>query len=243
VNFPEAPEVGDSGDALEVTLQDLRKWDEAPANPARLHEDGFTFALTGHHLKDRGVLRKHVGKAIEAGLPERAAVAAFTTVPAEMLGMDDRLGTIEAGKIANLVVTDGPLFAEKTQVREVWVDGSRFEVNAIEPPQGDPRGTWEIVSKTPQAEYPSTLRVEGEIGALTGTLATMGMEIEADVVQSGSRIIVSFGGESLGMPGAFTLRLDISGDSLSGAGDSPMGSFSVSGRRTEKPGAFEGGEE
>ena len=74
---------------------------------------------------------------------------------AEILGVADRLGSIEPGKIANLVVADGDLFAEKTKVKHVFVDGRHFEVHEIEKPHkpgdGDkPGGSPEVSDDDPE---------------------------------------------------------------------------------------------
>ena len=55
-----------------------------------------------------------------------AALRALTVTPAEIYGVNDMLGTIEAGKIANLIVTDGDLFEKSTKLHETWVDGLRY---------------------------------------------------------------------------------------------------------------------
>ena len=93
-----------------------------------LSRAGVTFALTSNGLKDVKSFRGNVAKAIQRGLDPGAALAAVTTVPAQLLGLSDRLGTIAVGKIANLTVTRGDLFSEKSKVREVWVDGERLDV-------------------------------------------------------------------------------------------------------------------
>jgi hypothetical protein len=133
VAFPELPEAGDPGKELEVSLEMLRAWDEAPRNPARLSQAGIPFALTADGLKTVSEFPGNVNRAVEEGLATTEALAAVTTVPAAMLGLADRLGTIEKGKIANLVVTRGDLFADSTEVREVWIDGKRYEKEKEKP--------------------------------------------------------------------------------------------------------------
>ncbi len=66
-------------------------------------------------------------RAIDAGLAEGDAVRALTLSAAEIYGVADRLGSIEPGKIANLVVTKGNLFDEKTKIEYVFVDGVKYE--------------------------------------------------------------------------------------------------------------------
>jgi imidazolonepropionase-like amidohydrolase len=140
VNFPEPPDVADPDQALEVTTEELRHWDQAPGNAAALRKAGVRFAFTGSGLKDVKTFRSRVGKAIDRGLGADDALAAVTTVPAELLGLSSRLGTIAPGKVANLTVTRGDLFSRRGRVRQVWVDGARYEV------QGDGRftGDWLI---------------------------------------------------------------------------------------------------
>jgi imidazolonepropionase-like amidohydrolase len=125
IAFPERPKVGD-GDDLSVSLDDLRHWDLAPANPARLAEAKISFALTTFRQKDRGAFWKQLAQAIERGLPADRALASLTTVPAEFAGLSGRLGTLEAGKIANLVVTDGDLLVAEPMIQAVWVDGQPY---------------------------------------------------------------------------------------------------------------------
>ena len=81
-------------------------------------------------------------KAVRRGLAKDAALAALTITPARMFGVENRLGSLESGKIANFVITNGDLFAEKTAIREVWIDGNRYEVKPA--PEVDPRGTWNL---------------------------------------------------------------------------------------------------
>ncbi len=128
VNFLEAPDVSDPDAALEVGIEELRQFDQGPGNPAALGKAGVTFALTASGLKDPRGFRAQVARAIERGLEADRALAAVTTVPARLLGLENRLGTLAVGKAANLTVTRGDLFASKSRLREVWVDGQRFEV-------------------------------------------------------------------------------------------------------------------
>jgi imidazolonepropionase-like amidohydrolase len=141
VNFPDAPDVADDANALEVRTEELRHWQAAPGNPAALARAGVTFALTANGLKDVKSFRAGVARAIARGLSENAALAAVTTTPARMLGLAGRIGVIAPGAIANLTVTRGPLFAEGSKVREVWVDGRRHEVTKDET---TPKGDWKL---------------------------------------------------------------------------------------------------
>lgn len=140
VNFPEVPDVATDEAAIEVNTEDLRAWQDAPGNAAVLAKAGVRFALTSNGLKDVKSFGANVGKAIARGLGDDAALAAVTTVPAQLLGLESRLGTIAPGKIANLTVTRGTLF-HGGAVREVWVDGNRYEAAKDET---TPKGEWRI---------------------------------------------------------------------------------------------------
>ena len=65
--------------------------------------------------------------------PRMRPCARMTLDAADILGLSDRLGSIEPGKIANLVVTDGDIFNEKTKVKHVFVDGRWFEIHEEAP--------------------------------------------------------------------------------------------------------------
>lgn len=136
LTFPEVPEVGDTDD-LAVSLEDLRHWDDAPRNPAQLLEAGIQVAFTARGLDGPGKLHPAIGKALERGLTADQALAALTLTPAQLLGIADRAGSLDAGKMANLTVTKGDLFAEKPDIREVWIDGVRYAFNAEEEDEKD----------------------------------------------------------------------------------------------------------
>ncbi len=99
-------------------------YDEAYSLPARLHEAGVPFALTSN--REPAFIRNlpyHVGSAIAFGLPEDAALRSITLAPAEILGVADRVGSLEAGKDATLIVTDGDIFETPTHVTHAWIQG------------------------------------------------------------------------------------------------------------------------
>ncbi len=142
VRFPDAPDVSGPDEVSEVTTEELRHWNAAPGNAAALAKAGARFALTAHGLKDPKTFRANVAKAIARGLDRDVALAAVTTVPAQLLGLSDRTGTLAVGKAANLTVTRGGLFDENSKVVEVWVDGRRHEIAGPEPVSA--KGTWDV---------------------------------------------------------------------------------------------------
>ncbi len=142
--FPEAPAVEDAETALSLSLADLQHWEQAPANPARVAAAGIEFALTSRHLKEPAKeYWPKLRSAVRAGLPESTALAALTSVPARLLGVDDRMGRIASGRLANLVVADaGLLRADDARIHEVWVEGQRHELAPLAP--REPAGRWTL---------------------------------------------------------------------------------------------------
>jgi len=96
------------------------------SNPSRLVEAGVKVALTSYGLEDPQIFWDRVIEAVEAGLPRAEALRSLTTVPASLLGLEDSLGTIEEGKLANLVIVSGDLFSRSAIIERVFVGGHQF---------------------------------------------------------------------------------------------------------------------
>jgi hypothetical protein len=123
----------------EESFRTLELRDLAPSSPAALEKAGahFAFYSGGTAAKD---VRKALKRAVDAGLTEAAAVRALTLSAAEIYGVADRVGSIEPGKIANLLLVKGSLFDEKAKIQYVFVDGVKYEPIAETPPPGDREG-------------------------------------------------------------------------------------------------------
>ncbi|MFZ0522960.1 MAG: amidohydrolase family protein, partial [Candidatus Acidiferrales bacterium] len=112
LKWPERPKGADPQG--EQTLRELQFRDRAPGTPAALAKAGVKFAFYSDGISDPKDIFKSVKKATDAGLSPEAALRALTLDAADILGLSDRMGSIAPGKIANLVVTDGDIFGEKT---------------------------------------------------------------------------------------------------------------------------------
>ena len=113
------------------------------STPASLYAAGLNFGFTTKGVKPADI-HKNLRLMIENGLPEEVALAALTTNPALTLGLSRRMGTVEKGKMANLVVTKGPLFDKDTTIHYVFVDGQKFDYT--------PQSTSENSTKTATGE-------------------------------------------------------------------------------------------
>jgi imidazolonepropionase-like amidohydrolase len=173
--WPEAEKDADPED--KPSLRELRFRDRAPSSPAALAKANVKFAFYSGGLTTPKDVLKAVKKSIDAGLPANAALRALTLSAAEIYGVSDRMGSIEVGKIANMVVVDGDLFEEKTKIKMVFVDGRRFETHEPEkpkdPPKGDISGKWKLAFMTPHGAEEATadLNMEKD-GTISGTVTS-----------------------------------------------------------------------
>lgn len=127
VDYPDAPEVATQQQMADASLQDLMDWHLAPSNLARLEEAGVPFVITADGLGKATDLIANIRKAIEHGLDPDTALEAVTSRPAKLLGIEDLAGSLERGKFAHLLRTDGPLFDQDTRLKETWVQGQRHQ--------------------------------------------------------------------------------------------------------------------
>jgi len=244
VDYPKKPGVDDTNAAIDVTLETLRQWDRAPGNAAALEAAGVSFAFTADGV-DPGTFVENVRKAIEAGLSQDTALAAVTTEAAEILGVEAILGSVEAGKIANVVVATGAPFEEDTEVRHVFVDGRHSEIEA-RPARGkgrggegpeepvDPRGTW-LITSSGEFQMEMTWTITGSPGSYDGTVSSeMGVMSFDRIRLRGASMSANI---SMEMAEIF-IDVFIEGDELSGSmamGD--MMTLDITGKRTSGPGA------
>lgn len=143
LNFPDAFDVKDPYEALNVSLRELKHWELAPANPARVEAAGIPFALTTFGLKDKGKFWENLRKAVEYGLTEETALKALTFQPAALLNTYASVGSLEKGKIANFVVATGNIFKSDTKIVQNWVKGKPYDIAPEKTLAGLP-GNWKL---------------------------------------------------------------------------------------------------
>lgn len=243
VDFPKRP--ADLPPDEDETLRTLRERVEVPKGAAMLEKSGIKFAFASASLRPQDFLA-NVRKAVENGLSKDEALKALTVNAAEIFGASDQLGTIEKGKIANLVVTSGDLLAKDTKVRHVFIDGQEIELKKEPPPSRpgggpggrpgpavNPAGDWNLAVQSPQGEMgiKLSLRRDGDqiTGTLTGPTGTVSIK---DAVLEGNRIrlgvTIPMGGETI----EGTISGTIEGDTIRGAISlGALGSFDFTGTR------------
>ncbi len=209
---------------------------------AEYAERGIPFAFSTLSAK-AGDIRANLRRMIEAGLSEEHALSALTTYPAHMLGLDKVAGTLETGKMANLVITDKPYFEEASKVRMVMVDGHLFKFEAKEKKASDPAaigkvaGTWSYTINVPGNTVSGTFEFKDAGGSLDGTMSSdMGSQDLSGVAVEGKNITfatsVDYGGQSMNLD--FDLTID--GDTINGTVQvANFGEFEVTGSRQKGP--------
>ena len=237
--------------ATDSTSADAEVRKRIEGNAATLNGAGVTIALASGLLRPTEFMG-NVRKAVAAGLPRDVALKALTIRPAEMAGVVEQLGSIEAGKIANLVVTQGDLLSDSGKVRTVFVDGTRYDIVAAPPraagagggtgrgaratEAAQVAGTWNVTTSSPQGEVSSTLTITQNGDAFSGTIASpmFGTAQVTDGVVSGRTLTwtMSINVQNQQMSIAYRGEVDESGTSMKGSVE--LGQFGTSTFTAEK---------
>ncbi|HLG15450.1 MAG TPA: amidohydrolase family protein [Blastocatellia bacterium] len=245
VDYPKRP--SDMPEDDDEPLRVLRERAEAPKCAARLAQAGVKFAFTSGTLRPADFIA-NVKKAVENGLAKDEALRALTINAAEIYGVAEQLGTIETGKIANLLVTAGDLLGKDAKVRHVFIDGGEIELKKPETPAAggrpgapggrpgpavDPSGDWDLNVQSPQGAMTIRLSLRRDGDRIAGTLTgPMGpVEIRSGSM-TGNQIrltsTISMGGDSIE---AITVGT-IEGDTMRGTiSIGSFGSFEFTGTR------------
>lgn len=163
LNFPQAMDVEDPYDARSVSLADMKHWELAPTNPAVLEKANIPFVLTTADTRDNKQFFTNLRQAIDLGLSEAKALDALTKVPAILLHVYDQVGSLETGKVANFLVTSGPVFKEKTVILQNWIQGEKYAVN--ESGWDDSKGVYNLVISSPSGTINYQLDVKNNTTA------------------------------------------------------------------------------
>lgn len=203
---------------------------------------GFGFSTSSAKAKD---IPANLRRMIAAGLTEDQALAALTTTPAQLLGISDRVGSVDNGKIANLVISDKSYFNEKAKVRYVFVDGVMYKYDAKDEKKSDgkgkkaePAGTWSYSAETPQGNSTGVLKIKNEDGSYSGSVISSrtGQETPLkSVSMDGNLLTCSFGFSMGGGEMAIEVSVSIDGDEFEGTMSvGQFGSFPMTGTREPK---------
>ena len=142
LDFPDPFKIENAFDAAQVSYKDMLHWEWAPANPGIFEKEGIPFALTTHGLEKKSQFFDAIRKAIAHGLSPQQALRALTIIPAQMIGYDQEIGSLDVGKRANFIITSGPVFEEGVILHENWINGKPYVLEA--PGAPDLRGKYQL---------------------------------------------------------------------------------------------------
>ncbi len=192
LDWPEADKNEDPD--ADTPLPTLYHHRMAPSTPAALLEAGVEIAFTSGELSGPSMLFEKLRTAIDAGLSVDDALEALTLGAARILGVEDQLGSIAAGKIANLVLASAEPWAEDVEIKAVFVDGKKYESRPddeeSEPPSVNVSGSWALELTTPGGVRQLTAelnmkddgKVSGEITSERGTRAIKDGKVADDML-------------------------------------------------------------
>ncbi len=225
-------------EGVALTGQRLAAIARTEASPGVLAQNEIPFAFATFDVKP-GDVHQNLRRMIDAGLSPDDALAALTTSPATLLGLGRELGTVERGKLANLVVTTGDLFADSTEIRHVFVEGVGYEIEKKGARGGGVvsdsaaavvTGTWAFVADTPEGELRGTFVITQDGGRLGGTITQSGTTDAFDTVSlDGSALTATFTSDQYG---EVTITGSITGDAFEGVAEiAGVGSFGLTATR------------
>ena len=218
-------------------------YDSYVSQAATFAEEGITFAFTTMGTKASD-LRGNLQRMVKAGLSSEQALAALTTTPAEMMGVSNVMGSVEKGKIANLVVSDKPYFEEGSNVRFVLADGHVFEYDTSKKKSagksgeslspGDLAGEWSYTINVPGQVTSGVMTLTDNGGDIEGTVEaeTMGTTNMQSVVLSGNTLTFNISVDIQGQNMTLAYELDFTKEAFEGkVGVGSYGNFDVSGSK------------
>ena len=183
LNFPTAMDVEDPNDARFVSLSDMKHWEMAATNPGAMEKANIPFCLTLADLRDPKLFMANLRKSMELGLSESRAMDALTKTPASLLGVYDKVGSLEVGKLANFIITTDPIFSEKAAILQNWVQGTKHAVK--EDGWFDVKGSYNLVISAPSGNINYILDVKSSSAAnvigkdtLTGKFSHDGKQVK-----------------------------------------------------------------
>lgn len=175
VNFPKAYDVENAFLADKIELADMKAWNQKPTNPKVLADNNITFAFTTHDLKSPKEFKANLIKAIDYGLSKEKALEALTTIPAQLLGKSNLIGSLNNGSYANFLITSGDVFDKKTTLFQNWV-------------QGQPSVFEDLNTKDIRGSYEFKIKDKTYLMVLSGELSKLKSKITSNDKEFGSKI-------------------------------------------------------
>lgn len=258
LDLPEKPEEAEVDSSLSEAMQAeaaalekrrMEAYEMAIMQASKLHAAGVPFGFTTYDASEKDIPENLKRLVSEGALDEEAALEALTTRPAQIFGLSNMMGTVEAGKMANLIVSDEPFFTEDAKIRFVIVDGSVYEQEAKHKRKGDNSGNsgeaanvagnWDYTIDSPQGKMTGTLVMKGEGGDYEGTMSSdmsPGETEISDISVDGNNLSFTYSIDAGGSSMEIEISVEIDEDTFEGTVSvAQYGSFPIEGERTGKP--------
>ncbi len=190
VDLPGAYDVRDPFDALEVSYARFKHWEYAPFNAMMLDSAGVTFTFTTHGRKDLKEFWRDLRRMVQCGLDPVRAIEALTTDPARLFGMDDRIGALRPGMLANFLITSGELLDEKNVIHENWIGKKRFVLVDLEKPKL--AGTYDLNIGGSSVLLEVSKKDNKFEAFVRGTLPADTSKVKAIIERQGAIVSISF---------------------------------------------------
>lgn len=220
LDFPLPYDVEDPYDALNVSLEELKHWENAPANALYFEKNAIPFAFTAYEVKEKKDLWNNLRKTISFGLSETAALKALTYAPAKMLGMESMIGSLKDGMVANFIITSDSLFSKKNVIHENWIKGEPYLINNYN--ISDIRGNYDL--KLPLGMF--KLNFSGEAAKPEAVIMKDTTKLKVNINVSGVLLNLSFDLKT-GEQAYHRLSgvIDLPNKKISGKGQDPEGTW------------------
>jgi imidazolonepropionase-like amidohydrolase len=238
IKWPTAPTAKE--DREEQPLRVIRDRQLAPTTPAVLAKNGILFALVSGAGKT-GDYVPGIRKAIENGLSADDALKATTINPAKIAGIDRQLGSLDRGKIANVVVTDKPIFDKESKIKQIFVDGRELKLpsedekkkaGAAATPTSGIDGTWSFVVKTSSGDVSISATLKVENGQISGTFSgDRGAGDIGNGTFDGTTAQFSIAGRGKEEAGDWVFHGTLHGANMEGTVSTTLGTFPFTGSR------------
>jgi adenine deaminase len=234
---------------IALKARKLKAYKDLIAQASHFEKMNIPFAFSCLDVKTKE-FKSNLRSMLDAGLSERTAIAALTTVPASILGVQSMVGTVEKGKMANLVISDKPYFDEKSTVKFVFVDGKLYDYNEAEK-KGDKKDNLDKDEEHfLNAVWSFTVEIPG--GSQTGTLNFFNAPSETKVIlksdNDGSEdrgddiaikdknVVVKMNTEIDGSSVPIVIDITFDGKTFTGTVSlEGMGSFPINGEKKDNP--------
>src|SRR5688572_8720003 len=219
LKFPEAYDLSDPYEIINISLEDLKHWEMAPANAFLLNQAGVPIAFTSSGLKDATEFCDQLRKVISYGLPSQEALKACTYTPAALMGVSDKLGSLKKDMIANFIIASGDLFNKESVILENWIRGKQYVINKSN--TSDIRGTYTLAIQNRQNFH---LQITGEVHDLKAKVGIGTDTVNGTVSLNNHQVIIKFETKKDPDKGHFVLtgfRKDALSFSFSGNGLDP----------------------